>query len=411
MANIVIDNRSKLDTVLMERTIREIISAYEAVYPSTDEKVTFVLLGSQEEYLAYLYDTLDGVHHIEMSTDCESMFVMPSKAGNDLTIAVLAKEKYLQCIEGYFMEKDQGSRKDKEKDIVKRELRVVSMMRFFQLAELMLYEYSRLNSFVEMKNQRSSDYRDWWGLEYILHDTLLSNYRGITALLKMMEPYLRVKEQRSFCRFVARMYSCDMNRGHERNKERIDKLLDEMEDYPDEDAAPDLDLSSYCQMISNISENDSFNGTYYSGDQEDDSFDDFEYEPDRKPEFESYYDYYADSDFTFDDYEALVEFYPDYMDVLYTLLEPAAFFDGAQYYGFAQGVYDYLKERTGFLEDTWRMPKENLSIVNVINIPFYEYLDASKECSVVNTMKMITMIKHIGTDFEMLEKGEEQSQK
>ena len=31
MANVIIDNHSKLDTALMERTITEIVSAYEAV--------------------------------------------------------------------------------------------------------------------------------------------------------------------------------------------------------------------------------------------------------------------------------------------------------------------------------------------------------------------------------------------
>ena len=52
------------------------------------------------------------------------------------------------------------------------------------------------------------------------------------------------------------------------------------------------------------------------------------------------------------------------------------------------------------------MPEENLSIQNVIDIPFYEYVDSSQHCSVVNTLKMITMVKHIGTDFQRLEERE-----
>ena len=403
MANVIIDNHSKLDTALMERTITEIVSAYEAVYPATDEKVTFVLLGSDEDYLAYLYDSLDGIHHIELQNDYESMFVMPPKT-DDLVIALLAKDSLLPYLEGYFLEKDQG--KDIEQDAVEYEFRKLLIIKFFQFAEQMIYEYSRLNSYVEMRDNRSSDYTEWWGLDYILHDTLISNYRGITALLKMAERYLPIKELHSFCQYFAMKYSSDMNRGYERNGAELDKLMAELADYPEE-TDEEIDVNSFWQKLSHAGESAPQYGSYYSGPEvEEESSDDIDDGPDVGQGIELFDEGEEEYTFTTNDMEEILEYYPQYVDVLYTLMQPAACFEGAQYYGFAQGVYDYLKERTGFKDDTWRMPEENLSIQNVIDIPFYEYVDSSQHCSVVNTLKMITMVKHIGTDFQRLEERE-----
>ena len=94
------------------------------------------------------------------------------------------------------------------------------------------------------------------------------------------------------------------------------------------------------------------------------------------------------------------------MDLLYVIRQPEAFFEGAQFFGCAQGVYDYLKGRMGFADDTWRMPERNLYIRNVIGIPFYEYVDPTEERSVVNSLKMITMLHHIEDDFKRLEEKE-----
>ena len=52
------------------------------------------------------------------------------------------------------------------------------------------------------------------------------------------------------------------------------------------------------------------------------------------------------------------------------------------------------------------MQERNLYLRNVIGIPFYEYVDPTGERSVVNSLKMIAMLRHIEDDFKKLEEKE-----
>ena len=410
-----IENRSEWDNDLIERTIGEAISAYEAVFPTPGEDVMFVVFDKQEEYLDYLNGYSGEEHHFVVEENFACSFVFPENEADDPVITILAEdERTSMFLFTYFQEKDQGSKRDMDLGFVDDEIRSFRLQEFFYLSEMIMYEYSRLSSYSEMMHDWTTNFETWFDLDYILHDTLLSNYRSVMAVLKMAEPYLDARDLHSFWNALSMKYSTEMNQGHERNQEAIKELdayLSKSLREEKADVDPEIDVDSIWRKLSHASENGQWYGSYYSGAESDQESDldllDLEEEPSFHREEESYYEPEEDWRLTADDMEGFIKEFPEYeMDLLYVIRQPEAFFEGAQFFGCAQGVYDYLKGRMGFADDTWRMPERNLYIRNVIGIPFYEYVDPTEERSVVNSLKMITMLHHIEDDFKRLEEKE-----
>ena len=410
-----IENRSEWDNALIERTIGEAISAYEAVFPTPGEDVMFVVFDKQEEYLDYLNGYSGEEQHFVVEENFACSFVFPENESDDPVITILAEdERTSMFLFTYFQEKDQGSKRDMDLGFVDDEIRSFRLQEFFYLSEMIMYEYSRLSSYSEMMHDWTTNFETWFDLDYILHDTLLSNYRSVMAVLKMAEPYLDARDLHSFWNALSMKYSTEMNQGHERNQEAIKELdayLSKSLREEKADVDPEIDVDSIWRKLSHASENGQWYGSYYSGVETDQESDldlfDLEEEPSFHWEEESYYEPEEDWRLTADDMEGFIKEFPEYeMDLMYVIRQPEAFFEGAQFFGCAQGVYDYLKGRMGFADDTWRMPERNLYIRNVIGIPFYEYVDPTEERSVVNSLKMITMLHHIEDDFKRLEEKE-----
>ena len=227
-------------------------------------------------------------------------------------------------------------------------------MAFFGFVETLQHEYSHLCSFDAV--MRATDWQDpgfvKYSQNYHLHDEFIARYRGIWACLKMAEPLMETDLLYSLWNMywdgVSKSFqeekeaiAAELKRIKEGNRKSIRAFMDE-EGLSSEEMAEELEYELAHPL-------------QYRG----------EFDAEGVPRM---------SDLEAVEFVCVEETRRAVLPMIYAVRNGSATYAGAQLFGLVHAYYDYLAEKTGAGDPDLILDPSSLSLPDVIDIPYYDYV-------------------------------------
>lgn len=349
----IITNHSAMPDILAERVVKECVGAYEVIYGKPSSDVEIILCSSEEDMEAECL-RIQGKDDFKDPKIYNGAFLAPDKYTDTLTITIVAEEKVVVGAKQYIREKDTASLRDTVLPGPEREKRGLKLMAFFGFVETLQHEYSHLCSFDAV--MRATDWQDpgfvKYSQNYHLHDEFIARYRGIWACLKMAEPLMETDLLYSLWNMywdgVSKSFqeekeaiAAELKRIKEGNRKSIRAFMDE-EGLSSEEMAEELEYELAHPL-------------QYRG----------EFDAEGVPRM---------SDLEAVEFVCVEETRRAVLPMIYAVRNGSATYAGAQLFGLVHAYYDYLAEKTGAGDPDLILDPSSLSLPDVIDIPYYDYV-------------------------------------
>ena len=333
-------NKTSLVTDTVKQVIEEAINFFLKVYPYSPVCGYNIILCDSFESLEQEWREYFGFDETEsLPLDYDGQFLFPDVRTDKLTILVKISEEVIKGAQQFLKEELNGIEEPSEE-------RAMKLMPLFHFLELFCHEFSHLCSY-----DRMMVLTDWadprlpaHNYDYHLHDEFLARVRGMEAMLRMGTPYMETN-------LIYSLYMSFMKgtkNQFEARLEEVDKDIERVRLELEEELP-------FMQMAEGLSDE----GMVAA----------LEKELGHKLQYG-----YVDGKLELSDIE-VIEFsvVDELVDMLKSYLYVArnkyAVYEGTQFAGTAVGFYAAFCGGN----DVWDMQLEH-----VIDIPFWEYLDAGK---------------------------------
>lgn len=285
----------------------------------------------------------------------DGQFLVPDEKTDILSMIICVNKDQIEGIEQYYHEKENGSLAG-----TPTEERGLKMMAFWHFVELVMHEFSHMCSYDRM--MRLIDWEDTRmskDIDYHLHDEYLARFRGTKAMLLMAEPYMET--DMLFSLYLG--YWTDLGDSFRKRQEETKDFIEHERELlgqalPDLQEMTGLDDEGFVKML----EEEFGHKLKYGGEKLDGNL--------------------RLSDYEVIEFSAVDEIAELTEPYLYFLRNPVAVYEGVQFAGMITAFYDYLCDDKDLM-----IGEEELHLENVIDIPFWNYVDASRINQQANRFK------------------------